>query len=326
MNSVPAANAPVDLVYTWVDDSWPGYLDVLRAHARSAHDLNPNRTRDNLELMRYSLRSVAQHAPWIRNVHLLTCRPQIPRWLDTRHPALRVTHHDQIMDKAILPTFNSFAIITHLHKLPDLSDRFIYMEDDMLLGAPVTLKDFTDEEWRIRIYPRIGLSPAADTRDSSKQSPWNLCVARANHLLDQHYGRARRRTVNHMPLMIDRSLWADMLAEWPAVVKQTRQSRFRATGGIAPEYLYPHYARAKGKSIFGSLFNTYRESYYFPLENWYPLIRLHAAIARWRRPKFLTLNDNFGEQPDLRSVAYLRRALQRWFPVPSPYELPDPGR
>jgi hypothetical protein len=317
----PAANNPVDLVYTWVDDAWPGYMDMLRAHARSAHDTNPNRTRDNLELLRYSLRSVAQHAPWIRHVHILTCRPQIPRWLDTGHPALRITHHDEIMDAAMLPTFNSFAIISHLHKLPGLTDRFIYMEDDMLLGAPVTPDDFTDETGRIRIYPRAGLTPAAGSRHNENLSPWNRCVAHANHLLDQRFGRVRRQTVNHVPLMIDRLVWADMLAQWPEVVRVTMQSRFRAGGGVAPEFLYPHYALATGSATRGSLANTYRNSHYFPLENCYALNRLHAAIVRWQQPRFLTLNDNFGAQPEGRSVAYLRRMLQRWYPAPSPYEL-----
>src|SRR3712207_2953782 len=119
--------ADIDLVYTWVDDRWPGYLDTLRSYAGIRHDLNPNRTRDNLDLLRYSLRSVERHMPWIRRIHVLTMRPQVPHWLATDRVV--VTHHDDIMEPRFVPTFSSFAIITHLAQLPGLSQRFVYMED-----------------------------------------------------------------------------------------------------------------------------------------------------------------------------------------------------
>lgn len=64
----PEAGEPIDVVYTWVDDSLPGHCQSLHEHARTAHDLSPNRTRDNLDVLRYSLRSVEQFAPWVRNV------------------------------------------------------------------------------------------------------------------------------------------------------------------------------------------------------------------------------------------------------------------
>ena len=44
---------PIDVVYTWVDDTFPGYRDLLDGYAGTSHDLNPNRTRDNLDLLKY---------------------------------------------------------------------------------------------------------------------------------------------------------------------------------------------------------------------------------------------------------------------------------
>ena len=68
--------------------------------------------------------------------------------------------------------------------------------------------------------------------------------------------------------------------------------------------------------------DTYRDCFYFPLENWYALNRVNAALMRWRHPKFIAMNDNFDAHPDARSVAYLRGALESWYPTPSPYERP----
>ena len=323
MTELPAVgDEGIDLVYTWVDDQWPGYADLLRAHARTRHDVNPNRTRDNLELLRYSLRSVALYMPWVRRIHLLTCRPQIPSWLNAGHPRLRVVHHDEIMDAQSVPTFSSFAIISHLHLIPGVSPRFVYMEDDMLLRAPVSIGHFFDSSGRIRVYPRLGRTASPARRDDSRISPWNAALARANHLLDTRFVRARRCTINHVPLPVDRELWRAMLDEWPEAARHTRTSRFRCAGNIAPEYLYPHYALALGRAIASPLSRTYRDSYYFPLENRLWQMRLQHRIATQLKPKFVTMNDNFDEQPDPAVVSYVRRMLERWFPQPSPFETP----
>jgi hypothetical protein len=310
----------VDLVYTWVDDQWPGYLDLLRSHAGVRHDLNPNRTRDNLELLRYSLRSVERYMPWVRNVHLLTCRPQVPGWLAADDERIVVTHHDEIMEPRVMPTFSSFAIVSHVTRLPGLSPRFIYMEDDMLLGAPVTPADFGDERGRLRVYPRWERTASPTLRDDVRVSPWNASVARCNHLLDERFGRARRRTVNHVPLMIDRDLWNDMLADWPDAVEHTRTSRFRRPGNVAPEYLYPHYALARRRAVAERLATTYRTSVYFPLENRLWQVKLQRAAVERLRPKFVTMNDNFDASPNPRVVSYVRDMLERWYPQPSRFE------
>jgi len=299
----------LDVAYTWVDDRSPGYADEMRAHARNRHDLNPNRTRDNLELLRFSLRSLAAYAPWVGNVHLFTRRPQLPAWLDTRHPRLRITHHDEVMDGALLPTFNSFAIVQHLHRLPGISQRFVYFEDDMLLGAPVRPRDFM-------AYPRV----ARTSREAhADDSPWTASVAGANRLLDERFGRTHR-WVNHFPVLMDTELWAELHAQWPQALERTRASRFRSHTDVAPEFLYFHYARARGRTTEASLAASYRECFYFPLENRLAQMRLQRAAVALLRPKFITLNDNFDAQPDPAVETYVRALLERWLPRPSPFE------
>ena len=59
-------------------------ISKVRDGKATRHDLNPNRYRDNLSILKYSLRSLERFAPWIRRVFLVTCRPQKPAWLDDR--------------------------------------------------------------------------------------------------------------------------------------------------------------------------------------------------------------------------------------------------
>lgn len=311
----------MDLVVTWVDDQWPGYLDRLRAHARLPPDLNPNRTRDNLDLLRYGLRGVTRHAPWIGTIHLLTQRPQVPRWLNADHPRVRIHHHDEVLPAQHLPTFNSFAIYTALHRLPGLSDPFLFLEDDMLLLRPVQPQHFIAANGRLRVFESPGRTPPARDWQRTDISPWNAALAHANHLMDQRFGAVDRRPdLDHAPLVIDKALWQATLDLWPEVTAATQASRFRAVGNVPPEYLYRLHALATGRAQRVPPAQTARELFYLPLENWW----LHARYKTWqlarRQPWMATLNDNFGARPNPRVVAHIRRALERWLPGAGPLE------
>jgi hypothetical protein len=311
---------PVDVVYTWVDGGWPGYDDLLRRYATNRHDLNPNRYRNNLDVLRYSLRSFERYAPWARQVILVTCRPQVPVWLNTR--AVRVVHHDEFIPAANLPTFNSFAIVAQLHNVPGISSRFVYMEDDRLFGAPTELADFFEPSGRVLVYEKPPLTMAPRHWHNERLSPWNRALAYSNRLLNERYGAKGRRSVKHAPLAVDTQSWRQMIERWPEAFRHTSASRFRATANVVPEHLYPHFLLAERLGVRVPLARAYRQAAYHPLNN-IPLVqRTLLWRLRWQQPKFFCLNDNFGERPHPAVVALVRRFLDEWFPNPSRFEVP----
>jgi stealth protein CR2/Stealth-like protein len=315
-----SADGPIDVVYTWVDDTWPGYGELLRSYASTRHDLNPNRTRDNVQILKYSLRSLAKFAPWVRRVYVVTCRPQVPAWLNTA--AVRVVHHDEFMPRDHLPTFNSFAIVSNLHRLPELARRFVYVEDDRLFGRQIGEEDFFDARGRTRVYEALRATPRGTARKGDT-SPWNLALARSNALLDERFGRRRRGQVKFAPLSVDRDRWIDMIEAWPDAFASTSASRFRAPGNVAPEHLFPYFALAAGHGVRVPWPTVVRHACYQPLNNVALLQSLGMARLRWLAPKFACLNDGFGARPRGAAVAVVRRALERWFPAPSPFEVAD---
>lgn len=135
------------MVYTWVNGSDPIWLKsyFLHKYPNSFSEKNvsteKNRYRDSDEL-RYSLRSLEVNAPWIRRIYIVTDN-QIPYWLDLDNERIEiVTHQDIFPFSADLPVFSSPAIEAHLHRIPGLSKRFIYFNDDVFLGAPTWPDDF----------------------------------------------------------------------------------------------------------------------------------------------------------------------------------------
>ncbi|MBQ8250295.1 MAG: Stealth CR1 domain-containing protein [Alphaproteobacteria bacterium] len=135
---------PIDLVYLWVDGNdveWQKSKQYWQEKENITNDsaINPCRFIDNEEL-RYSLRSAEMFAPWIQKIFIVT-NGQVPKWLDTSHPKIQIVTHDEIMPKEALPTFNSMAIETCLDNIPDLSEHFLFANDDAFFDKPVS-KDY----------------------------------------------------------------------------------------------------------------------------------------------------------------------------------------
>lgn len=311
----------IDVVYTWVDDRWPGYRAEVARYAEKPADADPARTRDNLDLLRYSLRGLERAIPNLGTVYLLTCRPQVPTWLNVSDPRIRVVHHDQIMPADILPTFNSLAIISHLHLLPGLSDRFLYVEDDMILRPPLSLTDFTTADGRTRVFPwKYWVRQLSAISDPSSEKPWNLALATTSQLVDKHYGPARRRQICHMPLMIVRADWQAVMERFSESIARTRTSRFRAAGNVDPGSLYLWSMVAEGRAVLDNESEGRRLSGYVPLEDFWPVTFLALLRARRQSFRWITLNDNFGARPSRVTEWLTRRQLQAWYPEPSGFE------
>ncbi|XP_018315393.1 N-acetylglucosamine-1-phosphotransferase subunits alpha/beta isoform X3 [Mycetomoellerius zeteki] len=149
-------HVPIDVVYTWVNGSDPMFLESLQKHV-SIVDLSAVTSRfSDKDELRYSLRSLEMYAPWVRHVYIVT-NGQIPSWLDMDNPRVTlVTHEDIFLNKNDLPTFSSPAIESHIHRclemIPGVSDKFLYFNDDVMLGAEIWPEDFVTQAGGQKIY------------------------------------------------------------------------------------------------------------------------------------------------------------------------------
>ncbi|XP_077995035.1 N-acetylglucosamine-1-phosphotransferase subunits alpha/beta-like [Glandiceps talaboti] len=124
---------------------------LLHYEDHQNEDIAANRFEDNEEL-RYSLRSIERFAPWVRHVFIVT-NGQIPSWLNLDSPRLTiVTHEDIFANSSHLPTFGSPAIESHLHSIPGLSQKFIYLNDDVMFGKEVWPDDFYTHSRGQKVY------------------------------------------------------------------------------------------------------------------------------------------------------------------------------
>src|SRR5699024_11717490 len=128
---------PVDIVYTWVDGDDPDRRQRKRAVEAALEHGTVNETatipsrvtsRDELK---YSLRSVEAYASWVNHIFIVT-DGRVPAWLDTENPKITVVDHREIFtDSDALPVCNAHAIESQLHHIPGLSERYVYLNDDI---------------------------------------------------------------------------------------------------------------------------------------------------------------------------------------------------
>ncbi len=132
---------PIDIVITYVDGNDPEWQRKKNEYTPGGtSDINPNRYREWNNLQ-YLFRGIEAYAPWVRKIHFVTCG-HLPSWLSTEHPKLHIVRHEDYIPAKWLPTFNNRCIELNLHRIPDLTEQFVYFNDDMFLTAPVKPEDF----------------------------------------------------------------------------------------------------------------------------------------------------------------------------------------
>ncbi len=307
---------PVDVVYTWVDGNDPHWQRRRSAFGDGGyHTEAANAARYiSRDELRYSLRALEQNAPWVRHVYLVTDR-QRPAWLNDRHPRITVVDHSEIFDDpAALPTFNSHAIESRLHHIKGLSEHFLYFNDDMFLGRPVTPQDFFLSNGMTRTF----LSPSQVPRWELTLGDRPVDAAGKNNrrLLLENFGTAIVQKIRHVPYALRRSVLLEIEHEFAHAHWQTSHSRFRSATDISiPSSLYHYYAYFTGRAVPSDISFAYLDLARPEIQR-----RLGILLARRDRQAFC-INDTLSDGADIeRQTKMLSRFLESYYPVPSPFE------
>ncbi len=247
---------PIDIVYTWVDDSDPAWIG-RRAAALDCPDLiNADAASDsrftNRDELRYSLRSVAQYADFVRHVYLVT-DGQTPSWLDPDAPGLTVVDHRDIFGADdLLPTFNSHAIEARLHHIEGLSDHYLYLNDDVFFGRRVSPAVFYRPSGLAHFFLSRAQIPAGDSHPDELSVDSAAKNGRA--LMHREFGTVPTRKFKHTPHAQRRDVLLEIEKRFPAEVSAVGRSRFRSHTDISMASSLHHYvADALGLGVPGSV-------------------------------------------------------------------------
>ena len=337
-----------DIVYLWVNGNDPVWrtkrhraAQKLCTSSRSAMALYGNvegRFRDNDEL-RYSLRALEQFFPGHGHVYVVT-DGQAPAWLKPSN-RLTLVDHRELIPAQSLPTFDSGNIESYIHRIPGLSERYFYLNDDVFFGAPVKLSDWF---WSGGVYTAWSDDPAVTDEPlrPDATSLENACRLSNQWMNSQQLGEKSKnlhlhsasghapvrqlaenyrhtfRTFAHAPRPMLRSYLfelehtaADMFAQVRSTVFRTWLKptivsdfvlRWALAHGVAKIRDYSHLYISSGDASKAS--------------------QLEALVASSGKLDFFCVNDTTDDaQPHDPRLAWVRQALQQMFVQPSRFEL-----
>jgi hypothetical protein len=309
----------IDLVYSWVENAGTAWEEA-RAQRMTGYQIGEGDGSDaryrQVDELKYALRSVQSFAPWVRRIFIVT-DSDTPSWL-TEHPQVTVVRSAEFFaDPSVLPTHNSHAVESQLHRIPGLAEHFLYSNDDMFFGRPVAASMFFSPGGVTKFIQspnRIGLGESTPSRSGFENA------ARVNRrLLQQRFGRTIARHLEHAPTPLRKSVLFELEREFPADFARTAASAFRSATDISvTNSLYHYYALLTGRAVV----QTGARVSYIDTTAWSGLAEMSELLAR-RSMDFFCLNDgSFAEVTAADRAELLTRFLESYFPTPSPWEKP----
>jgi hypothetical protein len=312
----------VDLVCPWVSGQDPKHREKrnywLQQCGLPPRLFNPDVRYVEEDELRYALRSVERFAPWVRKIFLVT-DDQVPAWLDRSHPRVEIVDHRQIIDPQFLPTFNTKVIINSLHKIPGLSEHFIYTNDDCFFGQPCRKEDFFTRRRDGRIAMKIMFPQREKNFDSwivpahwIKHDPlarlWMSSYNSLKVLLERRRPWQKIRYVDsHQAQPLLRSELEGAVREFSREYHRTAASRFRSPHDISFVSVTRYRAFARGTAV-----QSFVPHQFFPYER-----DLRGYTAEML-PVLFCVNAGLGDE-SLRDD----RILAGLFPKPSAFELAE---
>lgn len=322
---------PIDLVYLWVDDSDVEWLKKKQQYLTGSDNLseeavNVCRFRDNDEL-KMSLRSVEKHLPWINKIYIVTDN-QIPKWLDTSNPKIKVVFHKDFIPAEVLPTFNSSALELYLPRIPDLSEHFIYSNDDMFVNCDLLPEFFFTKDGQ----PIIRLQNSTCKKKADK-STYSYMVVKMQELVREKFGKFYNLEPHHNFDAYTKTICEKCEKEFKNEYATRELNRFRVDEDthrslISFYALATNQAKLKiitrtdfhlpcGTKIFNILTGRYRvDSKYLGIEK-----NLLAKRFDYVNPKLFCLNDN--QATSIENRITVKRFMYSLFPNKSSFEKSD---
>ncbi len=311
---------PIDAVYTWVDGDDPAWqarheraLNANGATVLNRQAIGSSRFTSRDEL-RYSLRSLAMYAPWVRHIWIVT-DAQVPPWLNTAHPKITVVDHKEIFgDRGRLPTFNSHAIETQLHHIDGLAEQFLYLNDDVFFGRPVSPRLFFRSNGLSHFFTS---KVQIDLGQAQPDDPPVLAAGKNNRkIIAEAFGRTVTQKMKHAPHPLRRSVLAEMEIRFAEHMAETARHQFRNLDDLSvPSSLHHYYGYLNGRSMPGVIRYLYTDL--ADRETAYRLRRLLSA----RSYDVFCLNDTDADDAaQIRQRDHLLWFLEAYFPLPGPYE------
>jgi hypothetical protein len=330
----------IDIVYLWVDGSDPVWRNKRQAALQRLSTNSHNsiakygnvegRFRDNDEL-RYSLRALERYFPDCGHVYIVT-DAQKPAWLRNSANAsaqITVIDHKDLIPVNNLPTFDSANIESYIHRIPNLSEQYFYLNDDVFFGSPVDLSDWFIQDgtqnsicvgWSDDLpVSNQGLQPDATALENACRLSiqWLKSQETTHPNADLIPFKHTYRTFAHAPRPMLKSMLIALETEAADLFESVRSTVFRAWDKptIVSDFVL-RWALANDRATVRDYSHIYLST-----GDIKTIADLESFVAADGQLDFFCINDTTDDADNLDPrLAMVQAALQTMFPKASRYE------
>jgi hypothetical protein len=232
-------------------------------------------------------------------------------FVNIENPKIQIVKHSEIMSHEYLPVFNSVAIEANIHHIPNLSENFLYLNDDVFFGNFVSKRDV----YNICYYEE---NPFFDSTEiSEKDDEWICNIKNGYQLIKTKYPNAKLYIPTHDSHFCKRSLMYEIENTWTDVYKNTLKQKLRKTNTDVKcnSICLPKMQYILGicKGIYKPILANTDEHLYFDMFNQNDIGELRNIGTT--KPKFFCVNNNNSYSEELYNI------MNRFFDFKSPYEI-----
>ena len=309
----------VDIVITYLNDNenWKNKYNYWKDYEISQGIIEPTskqafgaeRTR-NWDFLKYWFRSVGKNLPWINKVFLIVQdKDQLPEWLNTDYEKLRIVEHKEYVPEELLPTFNSLTITMFINKIKDLSNNYIYCDDDMFFMKPIQKERFFKDGISQHENNRIPYGYFFD---------YDEYLHILNNDLDletKYMGEEKiKYHFYHLPAAHQKQDELEILEEnYQDIMNHHNKSKFRYKTNYDP-YIFTNILKLKGKCYIGEKGHVYNNCGYIALKD-------GVDLEKYKNRDMVCFNDTDLATENFEKVKQdLNKFLEEIFNEKSKYE------
>lgn len=210
------ANADIDVVFTWVngeDEKWIEKLKRFKNENYLGEDFHNLKFRfgSNNEI-EYSVKRLLSLCPWVRNIYIVT-DGQIPDFLKKEKiKNVEIIDHKQVIPEKYLPTFNSHVIEAHIHRIQGLAEKFIYFNDDVFVGRPLSKSHFFKSNGIASLF--VSSKIISKLVSNGKMTPTLRAIQNSNELLYKIYKSKGVCSLVHTYFPLRKSIFSKIYKEY----------------------------------------------------------------------------------------------------------------
>jgi hypothetical protein len=162
-----------------------------------------------------------------------------------------IDHQEIFSDASLLPTYNSRAIETQLHHIKELSEYFVYFNDDMFIGNFCTPEQFFRNGNKAYIFvSEIIPIPNRKSFDISHRqiearNDHQCAIVNTRKIIRDKFNKAIYFNFRHGPIPLIRSVLYEIEEVFKEEILRTSRNFFRTEEEVIIQYLFGYYTLIK---------------------------------------------------------------------------------